>query len=119
MSGKKTVETRSYPIPQKYIGQPLALIETPGPRGKREAGIEHARIIGIVTFSRSFEYKTKRHWLQDVARHCVKGDDPQFQYQLGKPKWGWEIGRVQPIVPAVDAPLKKGIVFAKSCIIPA
>ena len=48
LSGEKTVETRGYPLPEKYVGCELAIIETPGPRGRREAGIEKARIVGTI-----------------------------------------------------------------------
>ena len=42
IEGDKCVETRSYPIPEKYVGEDLGLIETPGKDGDFKA-----RIIGI------------------------------------------------------------------------
>src|SRR4029450_4821616 len=30
LSGQKVIETRFYPLPGKWVGQPLAVIETPG-----------------------------------------------------------------------------------------
>ena len=30
VSGRKVIETRFYPMPRKWVGQPLAIIETPG-----------------------------------------------------------------------------------------
>ena len=33
VSGRKLIETRFYPMPRKWIGQPLAIIETPGQAG--------------------------------------------------------------------------------------
>ena len=33
ISGEKSVETRSYPLPKKYVGEKLALVETPGKSG--------------------------------------------------------------------------------------
>jgi hypothetical protein len=117
-SGIKTVETRKYPIPEKYIDRPLALIETPGPRGKKEAGIEKARIIGVITFSESFEYKTVKQWRDDYERHCVPTNDPQFTYTKGTPKWGWEVASVIQFTRPIKAPTKKGIVFATSCSVP-
>ena len=62
LTGKKSVETRSYPLPEKYLGQWLAVIETPGPHGKREAGIDKARITGKIMFSESFQYPTLSEW---------------------------------------------------------
>ena len=49
---EKCVETRTYPLPLKYEGEELALIETPGKTGKFKA-----RIIGTITFSHSFKYE--------------------------------------------------------------
>ena len=53
INGDKSVETRSYPLPEKYMGEELALIETPGRYGRFKA-----RIIGTITFSHSFKLLT-------------------------------------------------------------
>lgn len=45
IDGEKTIETRKYAILDKYIGQELALIETPRPKGKFKA-----RIRAIIKF---------------------------------------------------------------------
>ena len=44
INSDKCVETRSYALPDKYIGEELLLIETPGKNGKFKA-----RIIGILS----------------------------------------------------------------------
>jgi len=49
LSGEKTVETRTYPIPEHYINQELAIIETPGRDGDFKA-----RIVGTIIFSGCF-----------------------------------------------------------------
>ena len=98
LSGEKTVETRSYPLPKKYEGQWLAVIETPGPRGKREAGIEKARITGKIKFSGSFQYLTRSEWAEDLARHCVKPNDPLFGFKNDKEKWGWIVHDVRKLL---------------------
>lgn len=115
LDGEKTVETRSYPLPEKYRNQPLAMIETPGPRGKKEAGITEARITGIITFSDSFQYKTRKQWLADRNRHCVAPDDPHFGFKLDKEKWGWVVASVEKFERPLLAPKKRGIVFATAC----
>lgn len=117
LSGSKTIETRSYPLPRKYQGKPLALIETPGPSGRRQAGITEARIIAIVIFGESFRYQTEKAWAAD-DRHLVKSDDPIFGFDLSKPKWGWPVSKIFPLKAPVAAPLKKGIVFSNNCRIP-
>ncbi len=115
ISGKKTVETRSYPIPEKYIGQELAVIETPGPKGKKLAGIEKARIIGTITFKESYQYKSKSHWLKEKGKHLVNSDDPLYNYKSDKQKWAWVVDSYKPISPYLPAPTPRGIVFAKNC----
>jgi hypothetical protein len=118
LEGKKTVETRSYPIPKKHIGKPLALIETPGPRGKREAGIESAKIIGIVVFGGSYKYRNRSEWKNEESKHRVAEDDAQFTFNLKKEKWAWPVLKARSLADPVPPPNSRGIVFASNCIIP-
>ena len=109
----KTIETRGYPIPLKYIGIPLAVIETPGPNGKAN-GVVKARIAGIVIFESCFQYRTKAEWAKDQPLHKVAADHPQFRFEAGKPKWGWRVKSAKKIEPR-PAPQKRGIVFTGHC----
>jgi hypothetical protein len=115
LNGKKTVETRTYPIPRKHLGKPLAIIETAGSRGKKEAGINKAMIIGLVTFKRSFPYETKKQWVEDSKRHLVPVDHTKYTYQNETTRWGWEIDTVKILKQPKPAPSPRGIVFAKDC----
>lgn len=115
LSGEKTVETRTYPLPEKYVGKTLAIIETAGKRGKSEAGINRARIIGIVRFSGSFKYKNEAEWLSDYKRHRVDSADSTFGWSAGKEKWGWKIEFVCKAVKIQPAPRRRGIIFANRC----
>ena len=117
VSGQKTVETRSYKLPEKYIGKKLAIIETPGPRGKKEAGISKARIIGTVVFSGSFLYRTRAEWVADFDRHCVEIGNHQFEFDKNHEKWGWIVAEVVSFKNQKPAPVKRGIVFATSCFV--
>ncbi len=118
LTGHKTVETRTYPIPAHYIGAELAIIETPGPHGKNEAGIDKARIIGTIVFESCFEYRTRDQWLQDLKRHCVPPNDALYGFKQGSPKWGWVVRQVRALDCHVPAPSPRGIVFAKVCKLP-
>ena len=118
VSGRKVIETRKYPLPDRLENIDLALIETPGPKGKKEAGIEKARIIGTITFSKSFQYKTERHWKRDKKRHCVSINDPLYTFCSDQEKWGWEVIQVKQFHNPVKAPKKKGHIYAKKCRIP-
>lgn len=115
LSGRKTIETRRYPIPEKHLGRTIAIIETPGPRGKRAAGITKARIVGTIVFKGCFKYRSREHWLSDRERHCVQPDDPHFGYSDNAEKWGWEIERVSKLAKPKTPPKTRGIIFATDC----
>lgn len=118
VSGKKTVETRSYPLPEKLRGVEIAIIETPGPSGKREAGISKARIIGTIIFADSYEYKSKQQWLNEHGLHLVEPTDKQFRFIKTKKKYAWTVGLVRRLNQSVAPPAKRGIVLAKNCKVP-
>lgn len=117
LGGQKTIETRKYPLPERYKGKEMAIVETPGPKGKK-AGILHARIIGTIVFRDSFRYKSMRHWSADCSLHCVPAGDPQFNYVHGEEKWGWLIEKVIAFPKPIAAPKKKGIVYVTDCVVP-
>ncbi len=88
IEGDKCVETRSYPMPEKYVGEDLGLIETPGKDGDFKA-----RIIGIITFSHCFKYPDRNTWTDDYNRHLVKEEDKTFAWN-DKDKYGWVVSNV-------------------------
>ena len=102
----KSVETRSYPLPEKYVGEELALIETPGRYGRFKA-----RIIGTITFSHSFKYPDQRAWEDDYNRHCVAVDDPIYNWKDDKPKYGWVVSKVTKFDKPLDIRKRRGIIF--------
>lgn len=106
---KKSVETRNYPLPAKYVGEEIAIIETPGRYGRFKA-----RIIGTVTFSHSFKYPDRQAWLDDYNRHCVSKNDPMYGLE-DKPKYGWVVSKIKKLDHPVDPPRKRGIIYAKGC----
>lgn len=106
IDGSKTVETRSYHLPFKYLGVELALVETPGKNGKFKA-----RIIGTVTFSHSFKYRNERAWLDDHNKHLVPQDDSQYKWNKNKPKYGWVVSHIKKFTKPVDISKRKGIIF--------
>lgn len=102
LDGSKTVETRTYAIPPSYVGQTMAIIETPGAKGHFAA-----RIVGIIVFGESFKYESKAAFYKDVARHKVTPDSP---WRWGdKPKFGWPILKVSRFKTPKPAPANKGI----------
>ncbi len=115
MDGKKSVETRTYPLPKEKENREIAVIETPGPRGKKEAGIDKARIIGVVRFTDCFQYKSELQWNKDAKKHCVPLDDPNYKWGSSEEKWGWNLKIVKRFNTPKSAPKKKGIVWATDC----
>ena len=105
----KCVETRSYPLPQKYEGEELALIETPGKLGKFKA-----RIIGTITFSHSFKYENMQEWKSDYNRHKVD-ENTDFGWNENKDKYGWVVSQIYKFQEPFPAPENKGIVFTHNC----
>lgn len=110
INGDKCVETRSYALPEKYEGEELALIETPG-----KSGGFKSRIIGTITFSHSFKYPDVNAWKDDHARHLVEIDDIDFGWKEDKEKYGWVVSNVVKFNDPQPAPEKKGIIFTLNC----
>ena len=103
ISGEKTVETRTYPIPEKYLNKEIALVETPGRLGKFKA-----RVIAIIKFTKSFQYKDKEDFYMDIDRHKVSPESNWAWKE--KPKWGWEV----EVTRVLENPIlckSKGIVY--------
>lgn len=113
IDGSKTVETRNYPIPKKYLGVPMALIETSGVEGKKN-GISRAQILGIVRFTYCHQYDAKSDWQADKSRHLVEIDDPDFQWNPKIKKWAWQVECLEAFERPLPAPKKKGILFTSS-----
>lgn len=108
LSGKKTIETRLYPIPKKYTNVPLALIETPG-----KGGDFPARVVGIIRFERCYRYESERAFRSDESRHLLKkGAD--FDWKTGREKWAWHVVEVEPLSTAIPAPKHRGIIWTSS-----
>jgi hypothetical protein len=105
LTGQKTIETRTYPIPEQYVNQRMIIIETPGKKGRFKS-----RMVGFVTFGRSFKYRTKAEFYDDCSRHCVTKDSI-WAWHNGD-KWGWPI--LEVAVFRAPLPLKKkgGIIYS-------
>lgn len=114
INGVKSVETRTYHLPEKYIGEELALIETPGKKGKFKS-----RIIGTITFSHSFKYPDKQAWIDDYNRHKVEDNNEDYGWIENKPKYGWVVSDIKKFDNPISPPKKRGIVFTKNCLVPS
>lgn len=106
LSGEKVIETRTYPLPQKYVNQWMWLIETPGKTQDFQA-----RVIGMIKFSGSKQYKNATEWRAEYEWHLVKPDDPDYKWRRDKQKHGWVVEDVRTCR-AFPAPKPRGIVYA-------
>ena len=103
LSGKKTIETRTYKLPDHYLNVDMAMVETPGPKGRFKA-----RIVAIIRFTSCFPYKNKKEFYEDYDRHLVdKNSDWAWK---DKPKWGWKLEIVSNIKPSVLCK-QRGIIY--------
>lgn len=103
VNGSKTIETRTYKIPEKYLNKEIALIETPGPKGNFKA-----RTIAIIKFTNCIEYKNKTEFYKDIEKHLVtKGSSWAWK---DKKKWGWTVEVIKKISPPVLC-TQRGITF--------
>jgi len=110
INGQKSVETRSYRLPTRLEEVELALIETPGKSAKFKS-----RIIGTITFSSCVQYLSKEQWESDNGRHKVDINGGLYSWK-DKPKFGWIVKSVKRFENPVDPPTKRGIIYAKDCL---
>jgi hypothetical protein len=107
LEGKKTIETRTYPLPEKYRGQDLWLIETPGKLRKFKA-----RVIGVIRFSQSKTYGSATEFYDDFELHLIHASSTDYAWKPGVPKFGWIVASVQS-ANSFDAPSPRGIVYSR------
>jgi len=106
LSGKKVIETRTYPIPKMYLKKEMAFIETPGKEGKFKA-----RAVAIIKFTECFKYKSKKDFYSHSDKHFVTKDS--FWAWKGKEKWGWRIKVVRKLKKPMEIKKRKGIIYTK------
>lgn len=112
VSGKKSIETRTYPLPRSYIHRPILLIETPGSVKRAPS-----RIIGVVIFGEPFQYRDKESFDNDQLKHLVKpGDD--FYWTSKSKKWGWPVVKRLTYSYAVPTAARRGIVYTREVPVP-
>lgn len=115
LSGDKTVETRNYRVPEKYLNTWLAIIETPGPSKDKPGRPATARIVGLIRFANCYPYKNRKHWLSERSKHIVGPNDEAYAFKADSKKWAWVIEEVRSLEIPQPAPLRRGIIFAQTC----
>jgi len=110
ITGKKTIETRNYPIPKHYLNVDMALIQTPGD----QKNILPA-IIGIIRFTGCKQYKSKQEWQRDQNKHLVTKTDKTYAYKGDVSKWAWTVKVISAFDSPQRPPKRRGIKFTKVC----
>lgn len=106
IEGRKTIETRTYPLPKNYLNVEMLLVETPGKNGKFKA-----RIRAVIKFTSCFKYASKKEFYADSKKHLVTKESIWAWKE--KEKWGWHVEVVKIITtPITDLP--HGIVYRKN-----
>lgn len=111
LSGQKTVETRTYPIPAKFLNKEMILIETPGKLGRFKS-----RMCAIIKFTDCFEYDSRESFYEDSSRHRVDPNSP-WAYDEAKGKWGWEVEVCRLISPHGAINKRIGIKYTTNLIL--
>ena len=111
LSGDKTVETRTYPIPKSYLNREVLLVETPGKNGNFKS-----RIRGILVFTSCFQYRDSKYFYSDSKRHCVTPDS-EWAWDPNKGKWGWEVVVKQVFKKPKPLNRRPGIKFCSNLVI--
>ena len=111
LSGHKTVETRTYPIPKSYLNKEVLLVETPGKSGNFKS-----RIRGIISFSDCFQYMNEQEFYDDFDRHRVDRESI-WKYDSHRGKWGWKVRLVKKFDLPKALNRRTGIRYAKNLTI--
>lgn len=116
ISGRKTVETRNYRMPLKYIGVPILVFQTPG----RQKNVSRGAV-GLIWFLESFCYSSFEAFDEDYNRHLVAKDSPDFAWDTSsqKMKWGWPVKKAIRLEEPFLCAEPRGIVFTRRVAIPA
>lgn len=102
VSGKKTIETRAYPLPDALLNVKIGIMQSAkGQDGvsalpssfplQKSTGLTR---IGWVTFNKCIEYKSRKEFESDAEKHLV---DPNSGYGWNdeRPMFGWVIHTFQ------------------------
>ena len=111
VSGAKTVETRNYNLPEKYVGKKLLIIQTPGSNKTKKS-----TVIGWVEFDKPYRYESEKDFGADYQRHLVKRGSRY--YWNGKTKWAWPVKQFKAFSRQHKPSKRVGIKFTTGLIIP-
>ena len=112
LNGKKSIETRSYPLPDDLRGTRIFLLESlPGEDGVSRLGDniagsqEGLSLVGEIFISKFKEYVSENEWGSDRGEHMVpKESIYEWAPTESGRRYGWIIERVVPYEIALPVP---------------
>lgn len=107
MSGRKTIETRTYACPAGFVGVPVGLVAT-----QRENG-EKAALVGVVRIEGCQRYESVAAFRADEAKHCVGAGSAYDWVDPTTPKWGWRIAVQATFAEPLPLLGRRGIVWTR------
>ena len=109
LSGKKTIETRTYPCTSAYLLRPIGIVAT------RRQELPKSCLIGLVTIEENIEFDSLEKFRAFEHEHLVAAGS-QFDWKRERPKWGWRLTVLALVAPTVVALPKRGIVWTKEIL---
>ena len=118
LEGKKSIESRDYPLPACLQGSRINIFEskqtnsTSSSLGTSDEIPSGLQILGVCCFETSFVYKTWQQWNEDRGKHCVPIDskfEPTAELLASVPKYGWIVQFHELFVSPLETPLLKRI----------
>ena len=106
--GKKTIETRTYACPQKFLSTPIGLVATRRPHG------EKAALVGIVRILRCQRYESLAEFRADELKHLITPECEYDWVNRQTPKWGWEVSLLATCITPLPLQGKRGIVWSSA-----
>ena len=98
MTGKKSIETRSYPLPEVLLNKIIWIIESPEGKPKKSAlpdtvpiGTHKLKIKGYVIFEKNVKYASKKEFDLDFEKHMVPSDSKYGKWTEENPIYGWHV----------------------------
>lgn len=87
--GSKSIETRGYRMPDKYLGEWVAIVQSN--RG------EKSKVVCLAYISGSFKYISEQEFRCDAAAHRIPKGHILYDWGTTPEKWGWKIAMVAGI----------------------
>lgn len=105
LEGRKTIETRSYKLPEALIGKKIAILRTPcGVAGKstlmdRVDLLENdgPKIIGWCVFESVVEYTKRSYFQRDQSKHLVDASSGYSWKEGTQPIFGWIVKNFEQV----------------------